>query len=330
MTMTFQGLVPPAGLLADEDVLPELQRWQSDGVRAALVTLVGVEGGAPRQPGDQMAVAEDGRFAGYLSGGCLEQAVVLEAKAAMAAGKNRLVRYGKGSPYFDIELPCGSGLDLYFDQAISTGAISEIMALRNGRRACRLKTDLTTGRSTVAELPAGTRITKSQRDGETFERVYSPALRLLLLGQGPGLAGMAVLAAAMGIELTVAAPDDATRAGLAAARPRMCVLDTLDGASLKDLDYATAVVLYFHDHHREPALLAELLRSNCFYIGALGNHAVHRARLETLASQGFGPDDLARIRAPVGTIPGAKSKATLAAGVLAQLLGDAKAANLIS
>ena len=72
------------GLLADEDVLPQLQRWQAEGQRTALVTLVGVEGGAPRQPGAQMAVAEDGRYAGYLSGGCLEQAVALEAQAVIA------------------------------------------------------------------------------------------------------------------------------------------------------------------------------------------------------------------------------------------------------
>ena len=53
-----------AGLLADEDVLPQIQSWLAEGRRTALVTLVGVEGGAPRQPGAQMAVADDGRYAG--------------------------------------------------------------------------------------------------------------------------------------------------------------------------------------------------------------------------------------------------------------------------
>ena len=48
----------------------------------------------PRQPGAQMALAEDGTYLGYLSGGCLEQSVVLEAQAAIRDGRNRLVRTG--------------------------------------------------------------------------------------------------------------------------------------------------------------------------------------------------------------------------------------------
>ena len=80
--------------MSDEDVLGPMWHWQAAGLRVALVTLVEVEGGAPRQAGAQMAVAEDGRYVGYLSGGCLEEAVVLEAQAAIAQGANRLVRYG--------------------------------------------------------------------------------------------------------------------------------------------------------------------------------------------------------------------------------------------
>jgi hypothetical protein len=99
MTIDAMSATKPAGLLADEDVLGPMQRWQAAGQRVALVTLVDVEGGAPRQAGAQMAIAEDGRYAGYLSGGCLEEAIVLEAQAVIARGANRLVRYGKDSPY---------------------------------------------------------------------------------------------------------------------------------------------------------------------------------------------------------------------------------------
>ena len=83
------------------------------GERCALVTLVGVNGNAPRAEGAQMAVCESGRWAGYISGGCLEQAIALEAVDAIKAGKPKLLRYGKGSPYLDIRLPCGSGLDVF-------------------------------------------------------------------------------------------------------------------------------------------------------------------------------------------------------------------------
>ena len=330
MTMTFQNFGPPAGLLAGEDVLPQIQRWQAEGQRCVLVTLVAIEGGAPRHPGAQMAVAEDGRFAGYLSGGCLEAAVVHEAQAVIAAGQNRLVRYGKGSPYFDIKLPCGSGLDLYFDQAIRAAQIADVIRLRAGRRACQLRTELSSGRSTVEDIMAGAAIAQSEREGGEFKRIYTPALRLLLLGNGPALAAMATLAAATGIELMVVSSDDATRAELAATHHRLNLDSALTAETLAQLDFATAAILYFHAHEQEPELLSQLLKTKCFYVGALGNHAVHRDRLAILAARGFSQSDLARIRAPVGSIAGAKSKATLAVGALAQMLEQAKVFNLVA
>ena len=96
-----------------ENVIPDLASWSGKGERCALVTLVSVDGNAPRAEGAQMAVSESGRWAGYISGGCLEQAIALEAVEAIQAGKPRLLRYGKGSPYLDIRLPCGSGLDVF-------------------------------------------------------------------------------------------------------------------------------------------------------------------------------------------------------------------------
>jgi xanthine dehydrogenase accessory factor len=330
MTICFQRFGTTTGLLADEDVLPQLQRWQEEGQRTALVTLVGVEGGAPRGPGAQMAVAEDGRYAGYLSGGCLEQAVALEAKAVIEAGQNRLVRSGKGSPYFDIKLPCGSGLDLYFDQALAPVQVGAMMAHRACRRLFALSTVLATGESVVEELAAEAPAAQSRRDGDVFKRIYVPNLRLLLLGTGPALVGMAPLAAAAGIELAIRSPDDATRSRLAGSGFRIFLDDGEVGYAMDRLDFASAAILFFHDHEQEPDLLARLLRSQCFYIGALGNHAVHRERLGVLAAQGFGADDLKRIRAPVGSIGGAKSKATLAIGALAELMAEAKALNLVS
>src|SRR5665648_520987 len=77
-------------------------------------------------------------------------------------------------------------------------------------------------------------------------------------------------------------------------------------------------------------IMSELLKTNCFYIGALGNHAVHRDRIAALTLQGIDESDLQRIRAPVGCIPAAKSMATLAVGVLAEMMTEAKTLNLVS
>lgn len=328
MNIPFQRFNAAATLLEDDDVLPTLEAWRDNGLRTALVTLVAVEGGAPRAPGAQMAVAEDGRYVGYLSGGCLEQAVALEAQSVIAAGANRLVRYGKGSPYFDIRLPCGSGLDLYFDQAVETADIGRLLRARATRRAVALVTNLATGRSHVEDLTSSS--VTSVRRADVFRRVYPAPIHLALLGTGPAVVAMATVARAIGLELSVWSTDDITRGQLAAigigATSAELDLDTLVSA----LDPASAAVVVLHDHDAEPQLLSKLLSTPCFYVGVLGNRAVHRARVEALSASGIDAEQLARLRAPVGIISNAKSKATFAIGVMAELLAEAKQRHLIS
>lgn len=331
MTIQFQHTVGSPGLLDDENVLGPLAKWQSDGLKVAIVTLVGVEGGAPRQPGAQMAVAEDGRYAGYLSGGCLEGAVALEAQAVIRTARPRLVRYGKGSPYFDVKLPCGSGLDLYFDPTISSLLVADMLARTAARTPFVLRTHLVDGRSdieTVTVSPHG--IEASRRDGDKFARIYAPKLKTVLLGHGPALVAMASLATALGIDVAIYASDDLTLADLDRRGLQHTAVTSDAVSAIRKLDFASASVLMFHDHEQEPDLLSSILESQAFYIGALGNHAVHRARLKALSDRGFDDATLARIKAPVGMISGAKSKATVAISALGELMAEAKARNLIS
>lgn len=325
--------LPPAaredtGLLASEDVLPALSAWSAAGQRAALVTLVGIEGGSPRGIGAQMAVCEDGTYAGYLSGGCLEQAIALEAQALLEQGENRVVRYGRGSPYFDIRLPCGSGLDVYFDCRLTPATISDMAKLRRDRMPFALVSDLETGVSRV-ETDAGLWQHGSRREGKRFTRAFVPAPRMVLFGAGPSVPALYRIAQTAGLEVEAWAGDEPTRATLDRHGLAHAALPAVPDAFLDRLDAFTAVVLAFHEHAQEPAILERALKSEAFYIGVLGNHAVHRARLAQLEAAGHAKDVLARIRAPIGVIPQAKSQATLALGILTEILIEAKARNLV-
>ncbi len=99
-----------------------------------------------------MAVSETGQWAGYISGGCLEQAIALEAVAAIKAGRHRLLRYGKGSPYFDIRLPCGSGLNVFIQPVEDKRLIEEMRERSERRQAFALRIDLSTGNGKLEEL----------------------------------------------------------------------------------------------------------------------------------------------------------------------------------
>jgi xanthine dehydrogenase accessory factor len=328
MNIEMQPGSRPVSLLAQESVLPVMWRWRCEGVRAALVTLVGIDGSAPRPLGAQMVVAEDGRYFGYASGGCLERSIAIEALDVIRGGQNRLVRYGRGSKYIDVRLPCDSGLNFQFDCTMSSELLGASVLHIAARRRFALDTDLASGVSNITILNDEERA-ESVRCGNRFRRVYFPHPRLLLLGSGSAVPGLAALARATGLDTEVWTPDESTRDQVRDVGLNVISESELPDSVVDRLDSASAVVLAFHEHDVEPELLRRLLKRDCFYIGALGSRGAHRARLRALMDLGVKEGDTVRIRAPVGTIRNAKSKATLAVGILAELMAAAKEHHLI-
>ncbi len=301
-----------------ENVIPDLAAWIAQGERCALVTLIGVDGNAPRAEGAQMAVSESGKWSGYISGGCLEQAIALEAADAIKAQKPRLLRYGKGSPYFDIRLPCGSGLDV-FVQPIEGRLVQELEARLAERRPFLLRIDLATGRSAVLE-EAGIVQCQSYRDGDWFLRAYSPPLRCLIMGSSPIGVALAELSACAGLETQFYAPDLETLPGL----PAEVEIRPLLPRPPLQTDRWTAAILTFHDHEQEIPIFEEVLRSDCFFISAIGSRNAHAARMLALKELGFPENEIARIVSPAGIVPGLKTAPFVALSILAQIVAVAR------
>ena len=84
-----------------------MNQISQSGHKIALATLINAEGSSPRPVGSQIGVADDGRSVGMITGGCAEKAIIAEAVRCIENVENKIVRYGKGSPYLDVVLPCG-------------------------------------------------------------------------------------------------------------------------------------------------------------------------------------------------------------------------------
>jgi xanthine dehydrogenase accessory factor len=276
-------------------VLDDLWRWRNEGLKTALLTLVAIDGASPRPLGSQMAVAEDGRAVGAITGGCAEQALVRDALSAIARGRNHLERYGEGSRFRDIVLPCGSGITVSFDVTLSDAALAGVRTARQQRREA------------VYVWDGG------------FERLYRPQPRVLIVGQGPIVPVLAQMAGLGEFATAVVSPDDTTR-----QRSRAEVIRPLSAASGSALtgliDAATAVISLFHDHDYESEILATALRSEVFYIGALGSRRTHARRIETFKALGFDAPQINRIRGPVGLDIGAKTPPEIAVSILADVI----------
>ncbi len=298
---------------------------QAQGRRIALVTVMHTTGASVRNPGSHMAVAEDGSYAGSLSGGCIEAAVVSEAQAMLAAGTPRRVRIGAGSSNIDLRLPCGGSVDLWFCEVRDADFGTAAIARFNQRVpfALHLAAD-----GAISIGPTETARFGIRHSGEQACVTHIPPLRLLAIGHAAAIDALRDLTLATGAEVVVVSPDSDQRAR---SEQRGCHTITLKSQTelpALPLDRWTGAAVLFHDHDWEPPLLGQLLASEAFYIGAMGSHVTHRQRCAALRAMGATDAMLARITAPIGVIPSMRDPETLAISVLAQAVERYNAAYL--
>lgn len=153
-----------------------------------------------------------------------------------------------------------------------------------------------------------------------FLRPYNPPLRLVLVGAVHISQAVVPLALPLGLDPIIVDPRLAlaTEERFPASRR---ITDWPDEAlEALRLDARSAVVVLTHDPKLDDPALDVALRSEAFYIGALGSRKSHAARLERLAALGHGPEGLARIRGPVGLAIGAVTAPEIALSIIAEIV----------
>lgn len=269
--------------------------WSKAGP-VALATLVYIDGNAPYPIGAQMLVAPDGRFEGQITGGCAERAIADHAMAAISSGQNVVHRYGLDSPYFDIQLPCGSGIDVYFD----VGMRQQDFALMEQQLCER----------TILAYSIET------KDG-VFSKIYTPQPLLIVAGQGPIVIELARCSQLIGFDTLILAQNEATQV-LCNQHSLESTLMTGDEFLQLPQDEFIGIVSLFHEHDFEVPLFRHTLSGNYFYFGALGSRRTHAARLASLLEAGVAPERLNRIHGPVGVDIVASTPSQIAIAIVAQ------------
>ncbi len=303
----------PPGLASDLDVLAFAHAELAAGRPAALVTITGLDGPFSRPLGAQLAVASDRRFAGSISGGCLEQALTEEAQGAIRDGVNRMLRYGAGSPYLDVRLPCGGGIDLHVDASPDRDVLARALALGRAREPFAFAFDPASQRSSLRLIASS----EEAAEGE-FVRRFEPRLRLVLAGRGWEIVAMSQMAQPANVELVVASQEPATLDFCKPYASELIRLTTPANAPSLPLDSHTALACLFHEHEWEAPILLDALRSPAFYVGALGSRQTHQRRIETLHALGAGADDIARLKGPIGLFA-SRDPRSLAISALAEI-----------
>jgi xanthine/CO dehydrogenase XdhC/CoxF family maturation factor len=104
------------GQSAEQDLLAIALGWREAGQRAAIATVVSTWGSAPRPAGSLLVCNDAGQFAGSVSGGCVEIAVIEAADAVMRTGAPQLLEYGVSDEQaFSVGLACGGRIRVYVE-----------------------------------------------------------------------------------------------------------------------------------------------------------------------------------------------------------------------
>jgi len=218
--------------------------------------------------------------------------------------------------------------------------LDEILAAERERRSVALATDMASGRQLLvtdgtsegelaldaAALSEIREALRSDRNrtldtaaGRVFVEVFSPPRRCFVIGAvhiAQPLVQMLKLA-----DYGVTVIDPRGSFATEARFPDVELTQEWPDEALERLkpDHRSAVVTLTHDPKLDDPALAVALRSDCFYIGALGSRRTHAARCSRLTEMGFTEAELARIHGPIGLAIGAISPAEVAISILAQL-----------
>lgn len=295
-------------------ILAAARDWHAAGRGVALATVVETWGSAPRRVGSHMVIRDDGLFEGSVSGGCVEGDVIVEAQEVIATDRFRRLDYGvTDATAWQVGLACGGKISIVVQPLAEAGfppaLIGRLTEARRNGLSVTLTTDLTTGRTAIADAP----------NSGDFVHIYQPPLRLAIVGAVHIAQSLVPMARILGYAPLVIDP-----------RGLFATADRFEGVTLDDRwpdealadwrpNAASAIVTLTHDPKLDDVALAAALNSPAFYIGALGSRRTHAARIERLTARGFDAAALTRVHGPAGLDIGAASPSEIALSVLAQM-----------
>ena len=323
-----------------DEILGQAADWLSAGKEVALATVIDTWGSSPRPVGSQLAVDNDGTFVGSVSGGCIEGAVIGEAMESISDGQTRVLDFGvTNEQAWEVGLACGGNIKIFIEKANARQTLSlltddrplaSVTDIESGAHSFvsdkKVEGELGLSEEMLGNVRQAIRDDRSKiykADNQSFfAQVFNKPLRMLIVGAVHISQALAPMAEAAGFGVTIIDP----RGSFATDTrfPNINLVDEWPDDAMKVLepDARTAVVTLTHDPKLDDPALEIALKSNAFYIGSLGSRRTHASRLERLTELGFGQEDFARIKGPIGLDIGATSPAEIAVSVLAQIIAS--------
>ncbi|MEZ7831614.1 MAG: XdhC family protein [Gammaproteobacteria bacterium] len=312
---------------SQQQIISHVNSWLSSQRSVWLCTILKTWGSSPRPIGAMMACTMDGELVGSISGGCIEEDFLEQLRDGSLKtqydkeSKPFIVKYGVTvEEQARLKLPCGGQLHVlleYIDSSEQTCEVFQRLAgdLENHTKVSRL-VDLNNGAISAEAQSSEDAVVI---DGAVMTHSLSPMYRLLILGAGDVAKFVAEMAIALeydvmlcdprpnyldnwtvpGVETTAQLPDDVVRERFS--------------------NPYSGIIALAHDPRVDDMALMEALKTNAFYIGAMGSVRTSAARRERLPELGLSSDEIDRLHAPIGFQINSKTPAEIAISVMAQI-----------
>ncbi|MGZ8291169.1 MAG: XdhC family protein [Telluria sp.] len=302
----------------DLEVLKTAASWIDAGHRCELVTVIKTWGSSPRPVGALLAICDDGRVVGSVSGGCIEDDLIERVRQrGITRSAPEIVSYGiTADEAHRFGLPCGGTIELAIEPLGSASKIGELLARLDRHELVARKIHLDTGMVALETAPAGA---SQHIDNRVLTTIHGPRWRLFIIGAGQLSRFLAQVATAMDYHVTVCDPREEYRAGWQLPGVRLVHLMPDDLVIEAKLDARSAVVALTHDPKLDDLALMEALKSDAFYVGAIGSRLNNARRRERLKEFDLSDEQLARLHGPIGLYIGSKTPAEIAVSILAEL-----------
>lgn len=302
----------------DLQVLTQARDWLDAGRQVWLVTVAQTWGSAPRPPGSLLCVRDDGLVVGSVSGGCVEDDLIDRVRKGERVNQVQRITYGVSKDEAArFGLPCGGTLELIQEPVLDVGWINALLERTARHELIARQLNLDTGEVSLSSAQRGDAFAL---EGPRMQQIFGPRWRMLVIGAGQLSRVLAQMALALDFEVIVCDPREEYHLTWDVARTTFTRNMPDDVVLELRLDAHSAVVAVTHDPKLDDLVLIEALKSEAFYVGALGSRGNTAKRKERLKLFDLTDTDLDRLHGPIGLDIGSRTPAEIAVSILAEVI----------
>jgi xanthine dehydrogenase accessory factor len=241
-------------------------------------------------------------------------------RGAFETGTPRLLKYGITREATQrVGLPCGGRLSLVIERIDATPQLRKLLEVMEARQQITRRICLDTGETSLHPSRPGQDL---EFDGKNLFKTYGPRWRLLIVGAGELSRRVAQLAQTLEYAVTLCDPRPEYAHDWQVEGTDFVTTPPAETITALHPDSHTAILALSHTPALDDDALAASLKSDAFYVGALGSMKNQNARKDRLQKLGLTSEQLARLDGPAGIAIGSRSPAEIAISIAASLIAE--------